>query len=304
ALRAFETAARTLNFTRTAEELGQTQGAISHQIREMEARLGTRLFERQPRGLALTDAGRRYVPYVREAMERLRAGEDALRGPAATAVLTVSVSPNFAAKWLVPRLGRFLADHPEIDLRLSASIQHVDFAREDIDVAIRHGNGDWPHLEVARLCSETVGPMCSPALLPDGRRFASAGDFAGHVLIHDNSRAGWRDWLAARGLPTTQAEHGPIFSQTSLAIDAAVAGQGIVLARSALAALDLVSNRLVRPLPDETPAAFAYWIVAPKSGATRPKVARFRDWLLEQARADERALRNSDAGRNGRLTLT
>lgn len=296
ALRAFECAAVTLNFTRAADELGLTQGAISHQVRELEARLGTRLFERRTRGLALTDAGRRYLPFVREALERLQAGEQTLRGPAGTSVLTVSVSPNFAAKWLVPRLGRFLAEHPDIDLRIGATTQHVDFAREDIDMAVRHGEGGWPHLDVTRLCRETIGPMCSPALIETGPSLAAPADLPNHVLLHDGDRTRWRQWLAERGVPAEAAERGPVFSETSLAIDAAVAGQGVVLARSALAALDLAARRLVRPFDDETPAEFSYWIVVPKSGAARPKVSRFRAWLLEQAANDERMLAKVKAG--------
>ncbi|MCZ7660049.1 MAG: transcriptional regulator GcvA [Xanthobacteraceae bacterium] len=290
AARAFEAAARTLNFTRAAAELGQTQGAISHQARELEDRLGIRLFERRARGLALTEAGRRYLPYVQDALARLRAGEELIRGAARGAVLTVSVSPNFASKWLVPRLGQFSQAHPDLDLRISASVQHVDFGREDIDLAVRHGDGDWPDLHVTRLCAESLFPVCSPGLLRSGPPIRAVADLARHVLIHDRDRGRWHAWLAACGVAVPVRDRGPVFDQTALAIDAAVAGQGIALARSALAALDLIAGRLVRPLPDAVPAEFAYWIVCRKAVAAAPKIRRFRAWLLAQAAADARAL--------------
>jgi LysR family glycine cleavage system transcriptional activator len=284
ALRAFETAARHLSFTVAAAELGQTQGAVSHQIRELETRLGAKLFERKARGIALSESGRVYLPFVREALDRLRAGSTALRPQSDDRVLTVSCSPNFASKWLVPRLGAFIDSHPDMELRISAALQHVTFDGDGIDLAVRHGDGHWPHLDVTRLCQETLMPVCSPHLRPPVDQIASAHDMAGYVLIHDRDRSAWANWLKAVGArpEAFDLNRGPVFNQTSLAIDAAVAGQGIALARSALAALDLSAGRLVRALPDEVPAAFAYWIVCPKPTASRPKIKRFRQWLLSQ----------------------
>src|SRR5437588_9852038 len=238
ALRAFETAARTLSFTRAAKELSQTQGAISHQVNMLEARLGVKLFEREARGLKLTEAGGKYLPLVRDSLERLRTAEDLIRLERRS-VLTVTVSPNFASKWLVPRLGGFSVTHPNLDLRISASLQHVDFNREDIDLAVRHGNGDWPELHVTRLCAEELFPACSPSLLHAGPPIRTPADLARHVLVRDRSRKFWREWLAAFGIESAEAERGPIFDQTALAIDAALAGQGIALARTALAPPDL-----------------------------------------------------------------
>lgn len=295
ALRAFEAASRLLNFTRAAEELNLTQGAISHQIAELETLLATRLFERRARGLALTEAGRRYLPFAREALERLRAGAAALARRRGPQVLTVSVSPNFASKWLVPRLGDFLAAHPEIDLRIGAARRHVDFAADDIDLAVRHGTGDWPHLHVTRLCPEWIFPVCSAALLSRGEPPHGPADLARLPLLHDRDRAPWRQWLSAFG-PAPEDLEGPVFSDTSLAIDAAVSGQGVALARSALAALDLAAGRLVRPVAEALPAPFAYWIVCPKAEAARREVAQFRDWLLAQAAADEAGARHRPAG--------
>src|SRR5262249_28886035 len=285
ALRAFETAARTLSFTAAAKELSQTQGAISHQVNTLEARLGVKLFEREARGLKLTEAGGKYLPLVRDSLERLRTAEDMVRLERPS-VLTVTVSPNFATKWLVPRLGSFSVTHPNLDLRISASLQHVDFNREDIDLAVRHGNGHWPELHVTRLCAEELFPACSAALLRGGPPIRTPADLAGHVLIHDRSRTHWQDWLAAFGIKNADTERGPVFDQTALAIDAALAGQGIALARTALASLDLIAGRLVRPLSEATPAEFSYWIVCRKSVADEPKISQFRSWLIEQVQDD------------------
>ena len=284
ALRAFEAAARHRSFTGAAVELGRTQGAVSHQIRELETRLGVTLFEREARGIALTESGRIYLPFVVESLDRLRAGNDALRPQTGDHVLTVSCSPNFASKWLVPRLGEFIAAHPDIDLRISATLHHVTFDGDGIDMAVRHGDGNWPNLNVTRLCQEKLFPVCSPHLTPSIGEIEYVHDLAEHVLIHDRDRSGWASWLKAIGAAVDEFDlgRGPVFSQTSLAIDAAVAGQGIALARSALVSLDLGANRLIRPVPEEVPAEFAYWIVCPIPNTNRPKVRRFRQWLLSQ----------------------
>jgi LysR family transcriptional regulator, glycine cleavage system transcriptional activator len=280
-LRTFETAARLLNFTRVAEELNLTQGAISHQIRELEQVLGAKLFDRRHRGLALTDAGRIYLVHVREALENLRAGAEALGQR--DAVLTVTVSPNFANKWLVPRLGDFTNAHPDIDLRISASRRHTDFAEDGIDLAVRHGTGDWPHLHVQRLCPEEIFPVCGPSLLTPWALLERPSDLHRHTLLHDQDRTGWRKWLLTFEVAPDVAEQGPVFSDTSLAIDAAVAGQGVALARSALAIHDLAGGRLVRPMAETIPAPFAYWIVCPKATAKDSGIVTFREWLVAQA---------------------
>lgn len=285
ALRTFEVAARLLNFTRTARELNLTQGAVSHQIRELETLVGVRLFDRRARGLALTDAGALYLPFVREALERLRAGGEAVSRTRQENVLTVTMSPNFANKWLVPRLGDFAESHPQIDLRISAARRHVDFAIDGIDLGIRHGTGDWPHLHVTRLCPEWFFPVGSPPYCSE-HSVISTDDLTRVRLLHDQERSKWREWLAAFGIDPTISDQGPIFSDTSLAIDAAVAGQGVALARSALAALDLKAGRLIRPFGESIPAPFAYWIVCPRAAADNPNIQALREWLLSEAEND------------------
>src|SRR5712692_6160069 len=165
ALKAFEAAARSESFTRAAEELCVTQGAVSHQVKALEATLGIKLFNRERQRLVITDAGREYLNVVRDALDRIAAGTERILQRQNSGVLTVSTSPDFAAKWLVNRLGRFAEAHPSIDLRISATLHHVDFAREDVDLAVPHGDGGWCGLEVARLSTQELCAVCTPKLL-------------------------------------------------------------------------------------------------------------------------------------------
>src|SRR5215468_6840449 len=176
ALKAFEAAARSESFTRAAEELCVTQGAVSHQVKALEATLGIKLFNRERQRLVITAAGREYLAVVRDALDRIAVGTERIVQRQSAGSLTVSTSPDFAAKWLVHRLGRFAETHPGIDLRVSATLHHVDFAREDVDLAVRHGDGKWPGLDVARLCSEQLFPVCSPKLMSGRHRLATPAD--------------------------------------------------------------------------------------------------------------------------------
>jgi LysR family glycine cleavage system transcriptional activator len=301
ALKAFEATARHENITKAAAELFVTQGAVSQQVKGLEAELGVRLFQRERQRVALTEAGRLYLEVVRDAFDRLGMGTERLLQRQSAGALTVTTSPNFAAKWLVHRLGRFSESHPSIDLRVSASIQHVDFAREDIDLAIRHGDGNWLGLHVTRLCNEQLFPICSPRLAAQGgARLRSPEDIRHHTLLNVNGRADWAKWLAQAGFEGVEAQRSIDFNQASMAIDAAVDGQGIALARTALAAGDLISGRLVRPFPQAIEAPFAFWIVCPKSAAETPKIATFRRWLLAEAAEDARRLAVLDSPRAAR----
>lgn len=286
ALRAFDAAARLLNFTAAAVELGVTQSAVSHAIREAEARLSVSLFRRAGKRLELTEAGKRNQSFVQEALSRLKAGDLAVTDPARRSrILTVSVSPSFAAKWLAPRIGEFAVRHPDLDLRISASAHHVDFTDQDIDLAIRHGDGEWPGLEAIRLCTEVWIPVCSPLL---ARKEIKPRGLLDLPLIHHRDNALWRRWFAEEGIDAGDATaRGLTYSEMSLAIDAAIAGQGVALARSALAARDLIAGRLVAPTLVRHAADFAYWIVRPKTRARNRKIIRFVDWLRKEAASDE-----------------
>jgi LysR family glycine cleavage system transcriptional activator len=205
-------------------------------------------------------------------------------------VLTVSTSPDFAAKWLVHRLGRFAEAHPDIDLRVSATMHHVDFAREEVDLAVRHGDGDWAGLDVVRLCSEQLFPVCAPKLSSGRNRIRKASDLLKFPLLHLDDQKTWTRWFDAAGV-ADPVIRGPVLNRASMLIDAAVDGQGIALARSALAAWDLINGRLVRPIDVSLRMAKMYWIVCPKATSALPKIAIFREWLLAQAADDMRRLK-------------
>ena len=235
ALKAFEAAARSESFTRAAEELCVTQGAVSHQVKALEATLGVKLFNRERQRLTMTEAGREYLAVVRDALDRIALGTDRLMQRQSSGALTVSTSPDFAAKWLVTRLGRFAERHPEIDLRISATLHHVDFAREDVDLAVRHGDGHWAGLDVVRFCSEQLFPVCSPKLVSGRNRIEKAADLLKFPLLRLDDWKTWMRWFEAAGV-ANPAVHGPVLNRASMLIDAAVDGQGVALARTALAA--------------------------------------------------------------------
>src|SRR3954465_926362 len=291
ALKAFEAAARYESFTRAAEELCVTQGAVSQQVKSLEAELGLKLFAREHQKLTLTEAGRDYLAVVRDALDRIALGTERLLQRQSSGVLTVSTSPDFAAKWLVNRLGLLGEKHPGIDLRVSASTQYVDFAREDVDVAIRHGDGNWPGLDVTRLYSERLFPVCSPKLVSGRNRITKASDLVKFPLLRLEDAKNWKRLFEAADV-TDAVGPGPILNRASMLIDAAIDGQGIALARTALAAWDLINGRLVRPVDHSLRMVNTYWIVSPKAASSVPKIAKFRDWVLGEAADDSRRLRS------------
>ena len=290
ALKAFEAAARHESFTRAAEELCVTQGAVSHQVKALEAELGVKLFNRERQRLIITGAGRDYLGVVRDAFDRIAVGTERLVQRQSSGVLTVSTSPDFAAKWLVHRLGRFAEAYPDVDLRVSATMHHVDFAREDVDIAVRHGDGNWPGNDVTRLSPEQLFAVCSPKLLSTRHRLSKPSDVLKFPLLHLDDRTAWAKWLEVAGFAAAELSQGPVFNRASMVIDAAVDGQGIALARTTLAAWDLISGRLVRPFSDTLPLSKTYWIVCPKATSLLPKITMFRDWLLGEAAQDRRQL--------------
>jgi LysR family glycine cleavage system transcriptional activator len=291
ALKAFEAAARHESFTRAAEELCVTQGAVSHQVKALEAELGIKLFNRERQRLIITEAGREYLTVLRDSFDRIAVGTERLIQRQSSGVLTVSTSPDFAAKWLVNRLGRFAEAHPGIDLRISATLHHVDFAREDVDLAVRHGDGSWSGLDVARLSTEQLFAVCSPKLLRGRQRITKPSDVLKFPLLHLDDRQDWAKWLEAAGVANAELSHGPVLNRASMVIDAAVDGQGIALARTTLAAWDLINGRLVRPLPETLRLSKTYWVICPKATSTLPKISTFREWLLAEAAEDSRRLK-------------
>jgi LysR family transcriptional regulator, glycine cleavage system transcriptional activator len=291
ALRAFEAAARSESFTQAAVELFVTQGAVSHQVKLLEATLGIKLFNRERQRLVITDAGREYLNVVRDALDRIAVGTERLVQRQNAGVLTVSTSPDFAAKWMVHRLGRFAEAHPGIDLRVSATMHHVDFAREDVDVAIRHGDGNWSGLEAVRLCSEQLFPVCSRKFTSGRDRIRKPQDLLKLRLLHLDDWKAWSKWFDAAGVADAKMPRGTALNHASMLIDAAVDGQGVALARTALAAWDLINGRLVKPFELGLRLSKTYWIVCPNATSSVPKIATFRKWLLAEAADDGRRLR-------------
>ncbi len=289
ALRAFEAAARHLSFTRAAEELHVTQAAISHQVKALEEHLGRKLFRRLNRALLLSDDGQAYLPSVSRAFALLNDATRNLLERDAPGPLTVSALPSFAARWLVPRLGRFRQIHPDIDLRIDPSAALTDFASGDVDVGVRYGRGKYPGLRADWLMTEDIFPVCSPALLSGEHPLRAPGDLEHQVLLHDDGHGDWRTWLLAAGIDRVDPTRGPIFTDSSMLIQAAMAGQGVALARGVLAADELAAGRLVRPFTLSLPTEYTYYLVCPQNTAEQPKIAAFRDWLLDEARREASA---------------
>src|SRR5882757_5642541 len=280
ALRAFEAAARHLNFSRAADELSVTPGAVSQQIQNLEEYVGASLFRRTSKGLLLTDAAQTALPALREAFDRLAEAASLLTAAVDGRRLTLTAPPSFAAKWLVPRLGAFEKAHPQVDVWLSAGMELVDLMAGEVDIAIRYGGGRYPGLEIRRLMNETVIPVASPEHL-EANPLTSPSDLSSHILLHDGSPdlddscPDWSMWLAARGLKGVDGNRGPRFNQSSLVIEAAVNGRGVALAKRTLAAADLEAGRLVAPLQIATAVDFAYYLVHPKAKGRLPQVKAF-----------------------------
>ncbi|MBS0408559.1 MAG: transcriptional regulator GcvA [Proteobacteria bacterium] len=301
ALRAFEAAARHLNFSRAADELSVTPGAVSQQIQNLEDYVGAALFKRTPKGLLLTDAAQTALPALREAFDRLAEAASLLTAAVDGRRLTLTAAPSFAAKWLVPRLGRFEEAHPQVDVWLSADMELVDFAAGEVDLAIRYGSGRYPGLESVRLMNETVIPVASPDLVA-ANPLNDPSDLSHHILLHDGSPDAddscpdWSMWLAARGVKGVDGNRGPRFNQSSLVIEAAVGGRGVALAKRTLAQDDLDAGRLVAPLQIATAVDFAYHVVHPKAKGRLPQVKAFVNWITGEAATHEAALATIDNG--------
>ena len=294
ALRAFEAAARRLSFTKAADELGVTPGAISQQIKLLEDYAGAPLFRRTGRHVFLTDLGQAVLPELTLAFDQLNETARILRAPKRRNRMMVSCAPSLAAKWLAPRLDKFQSDYPDAEIWVSADLALADFSGPDIDLAIRYGPGEYTGLRFEKLMSESVLPVCSPSLLEGPRAIRKPEDLKHHALLHDESPENdpscpdWTTWLAARGAVGVDSARGPRFNQSSLVVEAAAAGRGVALAKRAIAAADLDAGRLVAPFADgSSDIAFSYWIVWPR-GRTQSEVARaFINWLKTEAQSEE-----------------
>lgn len=302
ALRAFEAAARTLSFKKAAAELHVTPAAISHQVKALEGYLGVPLFRRLTRRLELTAKAEAMLPKLREAFACLAAAVETTRDSGGA--LSVSAPPTFAARWLVPRLPRFAAAHPEVELRLSSSPDTIDRhgggapgagvvdpRDPSTDVAIRFGSGRSPGQRVDLVLAPAYTLVCSPRLLVGKRPLRVADDLRRHVLIHDETipdeafRPSWEEWLRVAGATGVDASLGPRFGNAALAVEAALDGQGVVLALKPLVAAEVAAGRLVIPFDVSVPSRYVYYLATPEAIADRPAVAAFRAWLLAEAAA-------------------
>lgn len=282
ALRAFEAAARHESFSAAARELHVTHGAISHQVKALEAWLGVPLFDRRTRAVRLTAAGGAYLPVVEAAFDRIHAATAGLARSRADGPLHVTTTPAFAVRWLAPRLGRLWRDHPDLDLRLHEAPWMTEVAPggDTADLVVRIGPGIGAGLESVPLMPGTVTPMCSPRLLHEGPALTRPEDLPAHRLLHVFSYEPWQQWLAGAGVPDADVAHGAIFDDTNLAYSAALAGQGVGLLHTALTGDEIAAGQLVRPFVVGDQDDMGYFVVYSRASATDPRIVRFRDWLL------------------------
>ncbi len=301
ALRAFEAAARHLSFKNAARELHVTPGAVSHQVKLLEEQLGVALFRRLTRALELTAEAQAMLPKVHEGLAALAEAIDRVRARDASGALTVIAPPNFAARWLVPRLSRFTSAHPNLDLHIASRPTMIDGrgdsderavpdAREGAPLAmVRFGDGKYPGSHVDEVFSAVYVPVCSPKLLKGDHALRKPEDLRFHTLLHDDTvveegaRPSWSDWLHAVGVTDIDAARGPHFSDASLSLEAALEGMGVALAMKPLVRTEIEAGRLAVPFDITAPASYSYYLVTPESDADAGPVFDFRKWLLEEA---------------------
>ena len=266
------------------------QAAISHQVRGLEQRLGLKLFVRRNRSLLLSEAGQAYLPSVRAAFDQLNEATEKLLQKDKGGNLTVTTTSSFAVKWLVPRLGGFQRSHPEIDVRISTGTSLVDFSREDVDIGIRYGRGQWPNLLAERLVSEDVMPVCAPSLLKGPNGLKKPADLKRFTLLHIGSFPDdWQVWLTAAGVKGFDASRGVSFDFALAAYQAAMDGLGVALGRNPLVEPDLKAGRLVVPFDFKRSSDFAYYLVYPPEAIRRRKIKAFRDWIVSLSEVAQQA---------------
>ena len=293
ALRAFEASARHRSFSRAAEELNVTPAAISHQIKGLEEFLAAKLFLRAKRTLMLTPAGQTLLPGIRKGFAAFSEAMEAFGQYDESGMLTVAVTPSFAAKWLVHRIEHFNRAHPDVDIRMTTSMGLIDYAREGIEIGVRYERGDYEDLVAEHLLSTEITPVCSPRLLRGERPLKTPQDLQHFTLLHEDSHRhekmypDWAMWLRVVGVNSVDPSHGLRFDSAGETQTAAVEGVGVALGRTTLVSDDIAAGRLVRVFDLVLPSDFAYWIVYTESSIKRPKVKAFRDWLKSEGAAYE-----------------
>jgi LysR family glycine cleavage system transcriptional activator len=297
ALRAFEATARHLSFSKAAEELHVTPAALSHQIRGLEALLGLKLFHRRARAIELTEPARTIYPGIRSGFATIRDAVERLDRGRQDRVLVVSSTPGLTAKWLVPRLYRFLALHPDIETRITASVAYASFASDGVDVGIRLSSGAHPDLHVEKLSDEWLLPLCSPRLLEGEHPLRTPQDLARFTLIQVDLPGvvpTWADWLAMAGVAGIDATRGLRLNVADHALDAASEGMGVVLAYKMVAARDIALKRLVSPFGPEMPVpGRAYHFACARGQEKRAPIKAFRDWVFSEIEETHASLRTA-----------
>lgn len=284
ALRAFVEVGQQGSIKAAAQSLNVTSGAVSQQIRLLEDRVGMALFTRERSGLRLTEAGAGVHPALLQAFEQIETALQSLQQISSRQTLTVSTVATFAASWLVPRLGRFNERYPHIEVRVEATSALVDMRRDRVDVALRHGLGIYPGLQVSRLMAPVLVPVASPALLPASSNLSEPQDCLDFPLLHDSDRADWPLWLNAHGVgKDPRAERGTAFEDDFLLIRAAGAGQGLALVPQEYATEEIAAGRLVQVMDKPWPARFAYYLVTRPDAMQREEVRAFVEWVMEEA---------------------
>ncbi|KPJ35926.1 LysR family transcriptional regulator [Burkholderia multivorans] len=289
ALRAFESSARHLNFTRAGLELSVTQAAVSQQVRALEERLGCALFTRLPRGLDLTDEGRALLPVLSDAFSRIETVLQQFDGGRLRQVLTLGVVGTFALGWLMPRLKRFRDTHPFVELRLRTHNNVVDLAAEGLDFAIRFGQGNWPATRNERLFDAPLTALCAPDI---ARRLTQPADLAHETLLRSYRTDEWLGWFDAAQLEPWTV-NGPVFDSSRLMVEAAMQGVGIALAPACMFERELQLGLLARPLDIDVHAG-GYWLTSLKSKPLTPAMTLFRDWITGEASAAASAAADAD----------
>jgi LysR family glycine cleavage system transcriptional activator len=284
-LRAFDVAARNLNLSAAAEEMNVTHAAVSRQVKQLEERLGVKLFERLPRGLKLTAHGALLAEGTREAFDRLACALEDVSIPAVRRKLTISTFASLSARWLMPRLQSFAALFPEADLQVVTTTQLVDFARDDVDIGIRFGTGRYPGLHVMPLFKPREIVVASPALLKKGPPIKAFTDLKHYTLLHDNSHRSWIRWLDAAGVKGVNPRRGIICGDRNSMLQAALEGQGVAIASEVFAANDLANGRLVKVFGQEVASEFAIYAVCLPRRLNDPLVAGALEWLAREATA-------------------
>lgn len=280
-LKSFEAAGRLLSFTLAARELNVTQAAISHQIKLLEDFLAVSLFYRLPRKLALTDQGKALLPEVIDAFDTLTSAIGVVTKDPSSSLLSVRLAPSFTAKWLSPKLKYFWLQYPEIDLCLFHAHSAVDFDRENIDIAVTYGKGDWPGVVAEKLLSLDFSPVCAPSFLTNDKPLSDVSNLRYYTLLHDANYECWSEWLRLADVRDVPSNRGTIIDDTNVLIQAAVDGQGVALGSTTFVQDHIEAGRLIKPFDITLVNDFAYYIVYPKSHLDNPAVCAFRDWLVE-----------------------